>query len=348
MPRLIVHDDGSLASWAPSRVALVGNPSDGFGGRVLAVAVANFGATVHLEPAAGIELVPGDTDATSWSGLGEFVEQISLYGHLGGVPLMQAAIKTLVDHQRNRGRRLPELGFRLSYETTIPRSVGLAGSSAIVVAVQQALAHHLGIDLPRTVWPSLVLRAETDEMGIDAGLQDRVAQVYGGVVEMDFGSDRQGTADGVIHGRYEALDASRLPPLYVSYLPTAAEPSGVYHGSLRARYYRGEPGVVESMRRLAGFSAEARAAVTWANRGVLGQLIDATFDVRRALSDLPPLQVEMVDTARAAGASANFAGSGGAIAGVVPDGDEGLERLTAALAEVGATTEALVVADQLD
>lgn len=326
-------------------MALVGNPSDGFGGRVLAVAVANFGATVHLEPANGIELVPGDADATTWSGLAEFAEQISLYGHHGGVPLMQAAIKMVVDHQHNRGRRLPELGFRLSYGTTIPRGVGLAGSSAIVVATQQALAHHLGVDLPRTVWPSLALRAETEELGIDAGLQDRVAQVYGGAVEMDFGSDRQDTADGVIHGRYEVLDVSRLPPLYVAHLPRAAEPSGVFHGSLRARYYRGDPGVVEAMRHLASLSAEARAAVAWGNRERLGQLVDATFDVRRDLADLPPLQVEMVDVARAAGASANFAGSGGAIAGVLPEGDDGLERVAAALAEVGITTEALVVAE---
>ena len=33
--------------------------------------------------------------------------------------------------------------------------------------------------------PGLVLRAE-EELGITAGLQDRVVQVYGGVVYMDF------------------------------------------------------------------------------------------------------------------------------------------------------------------
>ncbi|MCP3912117.1 MAG: GHMP kinase [Actinomycetia bacterium] len=326
-------------------MALVGNPSDGFGGRVLAASVANFGATVTLEPAAGIELVPGEADATTWSGLTHFSDQVSRYGHQGGIPLMQAALHVLIDHQLTRGRRLPDLGFRLSYETSIPRGVGLAGSSAIVVAVMGALAQHLSVELPQPVWPSLVLRAETEELGIDAGLQDRVVQVYGGVVEMDFGSDRQGTADGVTHGRYEQLDANRLPPLYVSYLPAAAEPSALFHGDLRVRYFRGEPEVVESMRRLAGFSAEARAAVAWADRDHLGQLIDASFDVRRALADLPDLQVEMIEVARTAGASANFTGSGGAITGIVPEGDDGLERLTAAMAEIGATTEALVVAD---
>ena len=45
--------------------------------------------------------------------------------------------------------------------------------------------------------PTLVLRAE-EELGITAGLQDRVIQVYGGLVYMDFereGMQRHG------HGR---------------------------------------------------------------------------------------------------------------------------------------------------
>ncbi len=36
--------------------------------------------------------------------------------------------------------------------------------------------------------PMLVLRAE-EELGITAGLQDRVIQVYGGVVYMDFAKE---------------------------------------------------------------------------------------------------------------------------------------------------------------
>jgi glucuronokinase len=162
---------------------------------------------------------------------------------------------------------------------------------------------------------------------------------------MDFGPDRQDTADGVVHGRYESLDPGRLPPLYLSYLPAAAAPSGLVHSDLRSRYYRGEPAVVEAMRHLAGFSAEARAAVAWANHERLGELIDATFDVRRAMTDLPPLQEEMVDGARSVGASANFAGSGGAITGILPSGDDGLEVLTAVMAGLGAVTELVVIDD---
>lgn len=62
---------------------------------------------------------------------------------------------------------------------------GLSGSSAIVSAALSCLldfyeVRHL---IKVEVRPNLVLNAEK-ELGIVAGLQDRVAQVYGGVVYM--------------------------------------------------------------------------------------------------------------------------------------------------------------------
>lgn len=62
---------------------------------------------------------------------------------------------------------------------------GLSGSSAIVCAALNCLldfyeVRHL---VKVEVRPNLVLSAEK-ELGIVAGLQDRVAQVYGGLVYM--------------------------------------------------------------------------------------------------------------------------------------------------------------------
>lgn len=62
---------------------------------------------------------------------------------------------------------------------------GLSGSSAIVTAALNCLldfykVRHL---IKVEIRPKLVLSAE-QELGIVAGLQDRVAQVYGGLVNM--------------------------------------------------------------------------------------------------------------------------------------------------------------------
>ncbi len=84
-----------------------------------------------------------------------------------------------------RGTPLPPSGFRLSYDTNIPKQAGLSGSSAIVTAALSALEAHFGpsFALPRETRPGLVLAAEA-ALGITAGLQDRVVQTYEGVVYM--------------------------------------------------------------------------------------------------------------------------------------------------------------------
>ena len=40
-------------------------------------------------------------------------------------------------------------------------------------------------DIPKHLLPSFVLKIENEELGINAGLQDRVVQVYEGLVYMD-------------------------------------------------------------------------------------------------------------------------------------------------------------------
>nr|XP_015192989.1 PREDICTED: probable glucuronokinase 2 [Lepisosteus oculatus] len=44
-------------------------------------------------------------------------------------------------------------------------------------------------DLPRPVRANFILNVETEELFITAGLQDRVVQVYEGLVYMDFGKE---------------------------------------------------------------------------------------------------------------------------------------------------------------
>ena len=66
------------------------------------------------------------------------------------------------------------------YDTNIPRQVGLAGSSAIVTAAFRCLMQFYclrDLDIPRKLQPQFVLDVETQELQINAGLQDRVVQV---------------------------------------------------------------------------------------------------------------------------------------------------------------------------
>jgi glucuronokinase len=93
----------------------------------------------------------------------------------------QATCCALLAYCRQHNVSLPQLshGFTMSYTTDIPRQVGLAGSSAIVVAALQCLLTWMGLGeahVPKRHRPTIALEAER-MLGITAGLQDRVIQV---------------------------------------------------------------------------------------------------------------------------------------------------------------------------
>ena len=113
-----------------------------------------------------------------------------------------------------------------------------------------------------------------------------------------------------------------------------SESSDVFHNDIRARYDRGETDVTEAMSFWADLTVRARDALLAGNCGELNEIMDANFDRRRALYKIHPDNLEMIDAARATGASAKFTGSGGAIVGLVED-DAAYQRLHDKLTSMG-------------
>ena len=283
---------------AHARAALAGNPSDGYGGRTLAVELRDFHACARVVPAARDAFAtPGDRTAMA--------------------PLVQAA--------RTRFARLAGGALApsaIEVRTTIPRQLGLAGSSAIVIAVLRALGAATGVALePRTL-AAEALAAETEELGIAAGPQDRLVQAFGGLVHMDFGT-----------GEVEPLPADVLPPLFVAHHAGTGAPSGTLHSGLRRRFEAGDRAVVDGMRRLADLVTEARAALLAGDHRAFAARVGASFDLRAAMVELDPVEAEGIAIAQAHGLQANYAGSGGAVVGVLAGADR--DRLDAAYRRAG-------------
>jgi glucuronokinase len=319
---------------AYARAALVGNPSDGYRGKTISLIVRNFWAEVVLYEWESVDILLTEEDRACFRSVHDLARDVALHGYYGGIRLIKATIKRFVDYSRAAGVTLHEQNFSIRYHTTIPRQVGLAGSSAIITATLRCLMEFYHVDIPVDVQPSLVLSVERDELGVAAGLQDRVAQTYEGLVYMDFGADRERIVHGLQCYGYEPLDPALLPPLYVAYHHGFSEPTEVFHNDVRERFNRGDPQVVDGMRRVADLAASARGALLDRDARQLSKLIDENFDVRRAMYKLPAWQAQMVDVARACGASANFAGSGGAIVGSF-ERDATLDALRPALHAIG-------------
>jgi len=295
-----------------ARAGLIGNPSDAFYGKTIAVAVPDFRAEVVLYESPNVQIVPNERDMSEFDSVEALIRDVKLHGYYGGVRLLKATIKRFVDYCRQHDIHLPDRSFTIRYHTDIPRLVGLGGSSAIIVAALRALMQFYQVHIDKQQQPSLALSVETDELSIPAGLQDRVAQVYEGVTYMDFRRDLM-EASG--YGQYEPLDPELLPPLYIAFAADQAEPTEKAHSTVRVLYDRGETKVIDTMNEIASLAEQAREHLLARRPDALGPLINRNFDLRAAIFPINPDHLAMVEAARSAGAAAKFAGSGGTIIG---------------------------------
>lgn len=321
-----------IETYAYARAGLLGNPSDGYYGKTISLLVRNFRARVLLFPSARLELRAGKADMPVFENLQDLYETTRWRGYYGGIRIIRALIVRFMDYCREQGIELPERNFTIEYESNIPLRLGLGGSSAIITAALRALCQYYGIEIPLEIQPNIVLETETKELGVPAGLQDRVIQAYEGLVYMNFARE---LLESRGYGEYERLDPALLPNIYVAYRTTLSEGTEVFHNDVRARWRAGDPEVVEAMKTWASYAERGKQALLERDYDELNRLIDANFDLRAKLYKISSGNLEMIHAARRVGASANFAGSGGAIVGSYRD-EEMYGRLVEEMKRIGA------------
>lgn len=317
---------------AYARAGLLGNPSDGYFGKTISISVRNFGAhvTLYQSPELRIELQPQDRN--EFRSMYELVESVAAMGYYGGSRLIKAAIKTFCQYCEQENFRLANKNFSIRYTSSIPRQIGLAGSSAIITATMRALMQFYEVEIPQPVLPNLVLAVETKELGINAGLQDRVIQAYEGCVYMNFDKalmEKQG------HGDYQRLDPKLLPNLYMAYKIDQSKVSGAVLSDIKSRYDQGDSEVIDTLAEIAALAEKGKAAILKRDVKALNRLINHNFDLRRKIMQISASNLELVNTARTCGASAKFTGSGGSIIGIY-ENDEMLTKLIVEMKKIGA------------
>ena len=327
-----------------------------------------------------LRLIPNPIfDQFNFSDLSNLSENISTEGYSGGMRLMQATCKRFFEYCTTSGHSglaaaIRSLdggcgvgGFSLTYHTNITRQVGLAGSSAIIVSILKCLLQLYGIQIVSSTTDStpttpthpsmshadlasLALSVEVMELGIHAGLMDRVSQVYEGLVAMDFSKDvmEAETAQASLalvdggdnervdgnspkmgggamqRGRYERLPMSVLPATGGILLAYARDPSdsGKIHANVKERWMRGDVEVLEAAKTWAGFVDEAldvlrsQSSFSQFLPERFCQLVDENFDLRFKIYGEECLgwkNVRMIKIARGHNAAGKFCGSGGAI-----------------------------------
>ena len=329
-----------ITSRAYARIGLIGNPSDAYGGKCIAVSISNFWAetTLRCTPQSSkVAFKVGRFDENEFDSFTDLASHANLYGVDGGIRLLKCLCQNVQRYCYDSAQEIDNsVGFELSYSSNIPTQAGLSGSSAIIISALDCLVKHFRIKITSDERAALALRVERD-LGINAGPMDRVIQTYNGAVYMDFSEEKKkkrNESSGLdIDGEYTALDASLLPPLFVVWCDEPSN-SGKVHANVRRRWETGDSEVIQGMKDLASLTDVVMNAFTNlrddAGLQTLKSSMDANFDIRRRLfgdAVLGSKNIEMIQMCRDVGCGAKFTGSGGACVAVCPDGQSQMDEL---------------------
>lgn len=304
---------------APGRAGIVGNPTDGYGGTVIATSLAER-ATVTLTPARETVLEIGGHRAEIRSRADLVLD--------GSYTDIAKAVLTQFDAVPG------EKSFHLEARTEIPVQAGLSGSTAMLVAILGAVLHVLDIDLNRYEIAELARKIEFEVMGVICGFQDQYMAAFGGLNLMDFRGKEP-------HARSEDPVLATVEPLttFVPAMPMILANTGVrrlsgsVHKGLRERWIEGDPEVVRGYERITALAREAKTALLAADWVCLGRAMNENHAIQRDLGGSGEANERLIAAALEAGAwGAKLAGAGhgGTIAVLHPEPDSAARAMEAA------------------
>jgi galactokinase/mevalonate kinase-like predicted kinase len=285
---------------APGRSGIVGNPSDIYGGVVVSCS-APVRATCRLTVGTGTSL---PEDPTLWD----------------------AATS-----------RFPLGDVRVEWTSEIPRSSGLAGSTALLAATLACVLTARG-ERPelesvagKSAFAELVREVEFYDAGVQCGYQDAYMAVFGGMQSMDFAG--KSPAEAGPPATLTPIECD-LPFLLVT---TGVERlSGSVHGPVIKRWLAGESRIVDAVEEVAELGRLGVAALRDLDYGVLATCMNRNQRVIQAWGGSGAEIDKLVEDCLDAGAlAAKLAGAG--MGGTVIALSEDLERLEENLCARGYT-----------
>jgi D-glycero-alpha-D-manno-heptose-7-phosphate kinase len=249
-------------------------------------------ARCTLQPRAGrgLTIVSGDTgrrvDVEHWSELRDNTE-LRLLGRL----LHHFQAESLEVHTRSES----------------PVGAGIAGSSALNIAVCGALAAWTGRPLADDAILQIAMNVEAQAIDVPTGVQDYRPALYGGVSAVELG------VEGIrrVALRVEAADLERR--LVLAYTG-ATRNSGINNWEVTKRHIDGDREVQGRFARIRDIAGAMRAALEQGDWPEVGRQVAAEWDNRKGLAPgvTTPAIDRMIAAARDAGAyGGKVCGAGG-------------------------------------
>lgn len=223
-------------------------------------------------------------------------------------------------------------GLTLTTRSDSPVGAGIAGSSAMNIALISALDAFTGRGLGADAILEVAKNVEAQVIHVPTGVQDYRPALYGGVSAVEL--DVTGIRRVPLSVPPDAL-GSRLVLAYTR----ASRNSGINNWDMMKRHIDGDPAVVQAFAEIAAIARRMRAALEREDWDAVGRELAAEWENRKRLAPgvTTPAIDALLDRARGAGASAGKvcgAGGGGCLFCLVPP--ERHAAVSAALADGGA------------
>ena len=281
---------------APGRAGMIGNPTDGYGGTMIACAVKNR-AYAEIEESNPL-IVENNSGKRSLIWRNDFDNKGDSYDIVRSVL---------------RYYRLYDLKAHIRFGSEVPVQAGLAGSTALLSAIQSAVLIFIGVKRHPYRLAELNRIIELNYMKCQCGYQDAYMTTFGGLNYLDFrGKEYYKELDKEIYATVEPLGS------YVDELPFVVAHTGIRHDSgdfhrpLRERWLEGDISVVQGYREIAQLAREGKKALLSRNWDELAFLMNKNHEIQDSLCDSGGQNNAMIRVAKENGAlAAKLAGAGG-------------------------------------
>jgi D-glycero-alpha-D-manno-heptose-7-phosphate kinase len=198
-------------------------------------------------------------------------------------------------------------GARVTTHAESPAGAGIAGSSALAIALCGAFARLAGASMNPDDLLEIAMNIECQTIQVPTGVQDYRPAMYGGIAAIEL------RADGI---RRVALAVDRRELEQRIVLAYTGEPrqSGTNNWEITKRHIDGDKAIFDCFERIRDTASAMRVALEGGNWDEVGRQIAAEWDNRKRLAPgvSTPTIEDLIARATAAGATAaKVCGAGG-------------------------------------
>jgi len=201
----------------------------------------------------------------------------------------------------------PETGLEITTDCLAPAGAGLAGSSALNIAVCGALNQLTGERFTREQLPFIAINVETQVLGVPAGYQDYFPAVYGGVSNVKL------RVEGVIREEIRT-DLYELERRVALCFTGAPRNSGANNWEMFKTHIDGDPQIFAKFERIRDTALKMSAALAEHGFDRIGSIFAEEWESRREL--VPGVSTPFIDelieiASRHGSEAAKVCGAGG-------------------------------------